>query len=176
MQHWSSGYGWRIMLERSWVRIPVPYTWWTFPHFFTLICCKNCIECLKRPKINEKEAGWPILLNVKPLTGRVTLVEALNGIPVLFTHLLINKHFAIVYTFCADLSVRATIFQFRKLGELYNWSLVCTSKIKLRVSFEYLLLKWTVEAVWGSTSWLCTPRPEFESPWIRPTFYSLKSL
>ena len=25
-------------------------------HFFTLICCKNCIVCLKRPKINEKEA------------------------------------------------------------------------------------------------------------------------
>ena len=26
-------------------------------HFFTLICCKNCIVCLKRPKINEKESG-----------------------------------------------------------------------------------------------------------------------
>ena len=26
-------------------------------HFFTLICCKNCIVCLKRRKINEKEAG-----------------------------------------------------------------------------------------------------------------------
>ena len=26
-------------------------------HFFTLICYKNCIVCLKRPKINEKEAG-----------------------------------------------------------------------------------------------------------------------
>ena len=25
--------------------------------FFTLICCKNCIVYLKRPKINEKEAG-----------------------------------------------------------------------------------------------------------------------
>ena len=26
--------------------------------FFTLICCKNCNNvCLKRPKINEKEAG-----------------------------------------------------------------------------------------------------------------------
>ena len=24
--------------------------------FFTLICCKNCIVCFKRPKINEKEA------------------------------------------------------------------------------------------------------------------------
>ena len=26
-------------------------------HFFTLICCKIGIVCLKRPKINEKEAG-----------------------------------------------------------------------------------------------------------------------
>ena len=25
--------------------------------FFTLICCKNCIVCLNRPKIKEKEAG-----------------------------------------------------------------------------------------------------------------------
>ena len=24
---------------------------------FTVICCKNCIVCLKRTKINEKEAG-----------------------------------------------------------------------------------------------------------------------
>ena len=27
-------------------------------HFSTFICCKNCNDvCLKRPKINEKEAG-----------------------------------------------------------------------------------------------------------------------
>ena len=25
--------------------------------FFTFICCKNCNVCLKRTKINEKEAG-----------------------------------------------------------------------------------------------------------------------
>ena len=31
---------------------------WMELTFFTLIYCKNCIEvCLKRPKINEKEAG-----------------------------------------------------------------------------------------------------------------------
>ena len=33
------------------------YTGWTFGHFFTLICCKNCIVCLKTSKINEKVAG-----------------------------------------------------------------------------------------------------------------------
>ena len=45
------------MIERSWVRIPAPYTGWNW-HFFILICCKNCIDvCLKRPKINEKVAG-----------------------------------------------------------------------------------------------------------------------
>ena len=31
--------------------------YWMDMTFFTLICCKNCIVCLKRPKINEKEAG-----------------------------------------------------------------------------------------------------------------------
>ena len=49
----SSGYGRRLMFWRSWVRIPVLCTIWTF---FTLICCENCIVCLKRPKINKKEA------------------------------------------------------------------------------------------------------------------------
>ena len=28
--------------------------------FFTLISYKNCIVCLKRPKINKKGQGWPI--------------------------------------------------------------------------------------------------------------------
>ena len=34
-------------------------------HFFTLICCKNCNDfCLKRPKINKKDAGvGPFLKN-----------------------------------------------------------------------------------------------------------------
>ena len=31
--------------------------YWMELTFFTLICCKNCIDvCLKRPKINQKEA------------------------------------------------------------------------------------------------------------------------
>ena len=30
-------------------------------NFFALICCQNCIVCLKRLKINEKEArDWTI--------------------------------------------------------------------------------------------------------------------
>ena len=54
---WSSGYGRWLMIERSWVQIPAPYTVWNW-HFLTLICCKNCIAvCLKRPKIKEKDAG-----------------------------------------------------------------------------------------------------------------------
>ena len=40
------------MFGRLWVRIPAHDG-----HSFTLICCKNCSVCLKRPKINEKEAG-----------------------------------------------------------------------------------------------------------------------
>ena len=56
---WSSGYGKRLTFRRSWVRIPAPYTGWTF---FTYICCKNCNVCLKRLKINEKEAGIGPLL------------------------------------------------------------------------------------------------------------------
>ena len=32
-------------------------------HFFTLICCKNCNVCLRRPKINKKRGRcWPVFL------------------------------------------------------------------------------------------------------------------
>ena len=53
---WSSGYGRWLMFQRSWVQIPAPYTGWTW-HFSALIRCQNVIVCLKRSKINEKEAG-----------------------------------------------------------------------------------------------------------------------
>ena len=49
---WSCGYVRQLMSERLWVQIPGLYEM----SFFTLICCKNCIVCFKRPKINEKEA------------------------------------------------------------------------------------------------------------------------
>ena len=45
---WSSGYGWQLKFERSCVRIPA---------FLTLICCKNCIVCLKKTK-NKLKRGW----------------------------------------------------------------------------------------------------------------------
>ena len=54
-EHWSIGYGRRLIVWRPWVRIPAPYTGWTF---FTLICCKIALMLVwKRLKINEKEAG-----------------------------------------------------------------------------------------------------------------------
>ena len=34
-------------------------------YFFTLICCKNCIVCLKRPKINKKEEKGKIFFVMK---------------------------------------------------------------------------------------------------------------
>ena len=52
---WSSGNGWWLMIERLWVRIPATGR---MCHFFTLICCQNCIDvCLKRPKIYKKRPG-----------------------------------------------------------------------------------------------------------------------
>ena len=38
----------------SWIRIPAPFSGWTF---LSIIRCKNCNVCLKRPKINKKEAA-----------------------------------------------------------------------------------------------------------------------
>ena len=31
--------------------------YWMDMIFFKLICCKNCIVCLKRPKISKKRLG-----------------------------------------------------------------------------------------------------------------------
>ena len=33
---------------------------WMDMTFFTFIYCKNCIACLKRPKINCRGQSWPI--------------------------------------------------------------------------------------------------------------------
>ena len=60
---WSSGYGRRLTYQRSWVRIPVPYTGWTW-YFFTLICCKK-LYCLFEKTENKRKRGrdWPIFFN-----------------------------------------------------------------------------------------------------------------
>ena len=74
---WSSGYGRRLTFQRSWVWIPAPDTGWTW-HFFTLICCKNYIVCLKRPKTNEKEAEvGPFLKNFTTTTVTVLACNVL---------------------------------------------------------------------------------------------------
>ena len=65
---WPSGYGRHLMMRgcgfESWCRR-------MDMKFFTLICCKNCIVCLKRPKINGKEAGvGPFLKIENPLCSK----------------------------------------------------------------------------------------------------------
>ena len=59
---WYSGYGRRLTFQRSWARIPAPDTGWTLK-FFTLICCKHCIVCLKKTE-NKRKRGrdGPIFL------------------------------------------------------------------------------------------------------------------
>ena len=53
---WSSGYGRRLMLWSSWVRIPAQHIGWTC---FTYTFCKICS---KRQTVSEKEAGgWPLI-------------------------------------------------------------------------------------------------------------------
>ena len=57
---WYSGYGWRLMFERSWVSNPG--AWYRMDIFSHWLVVK--LYCLKRPKINEKEAGvGPFLKN-----------------------------------------------------------------------------------------------------------------
>ena len=57
--------------------------YWKVMTFFTLICCKNCIVCLKRPKINENRGrGWPrknnnfvLKENIDSFTAMITVPE-----------------------------------------------------------------------------------------------------
>ena len=51
---WSSGYGKRLMSESCGFECRHLIL---DGHFFSYNCCKNCNVCLKRPKINKKEAG-----------------------------------------------------------------------------------------------------------------------
>ena len=41
--------------------------YWMDMTFFKFICCKNCIVCLKRPKINANEAGVGPFLEKKTI-------------------------------------------------------------------------------------------------------------
>ena len=64
---WSSGYGWRLMFDRSWVQIQ-PHI--MDGHFFALICCKNCIVFFEKTKNKQKEAGVGPLKKEKRKRGR----------------------------------------------------------------------------------------------------------
>ena len=55
------------MFQRLWVWILAPDTGWTW-HFFTLICCKNCIVCLKKTK-NKRKRGRGLLNLLKKHSG-----------------------------------------------------------------------------------------------------------
>ena len=65
----SSGYGRRLVFQRFYVRIPTQYTRWSFLHIYF---CNNCNVCLKRHKINEKEAGKAHLKRLCPYEGKLS--------------------------------------------------------------------------------------------------------
>ena len=63
--------------QRSWVRIPAPYTGWTL---FTFICSKNCTVCMQKTKLKDKEAGITHFLKrtqVKGLLANTTMMAPL---------------------------------------------------------------------------------------------------
>ena len=72
VKYWSSGFGRRVMFQRSRVRIPVPYTRWTL---ITFICCKNCNFCLKDNNKRKRGRGWPIFLKVQIQSRFSSIVE-----------------------------------------------------------------------------------------------------
>ena len=63
---WSSGYARRHIFWRLWVRIPAPYTGWTF---FTYFCGKNGIVCLKRWKSTQNSPELVPFFNRSRMSG-----------------------------------------------------------------------------------------------------------
>ena len=57
----SSGYGRRLMFQRSWVRILAVYNGWTW-HFFTMIWCQKLYSLFEKTE-NKRKRGrdWTIL-------------------------------------------------------------------------------------------------------------------
>ena len=119
---WSSGYGKRLMFQKSFIWILAQYTGWTF---FTNICCKNCNACLKRPKINEKRPFFKKNIKSKPLislntTTSVTRLGNLLDFGQIF-QAFGNNHFPKSPTFLGKFCRGAKIFNFSSeiiFGEL----------------------------------------------------------
>ena len=65
--------------------------------FFTLICCKNCIACLKRLKINEKEAGILSIFLKKTMEVPTLLVLLFEAVINLFYRPLIISDRVLFY-------------------------------------------------------------------------------
>ena len=66
---------------------------WMDMTFFTLICCKNFIACLKRPKINEKEAG------IGPVKKHPKLFYIQGEGPNMVSYLLLLKYSFLILSF-----------------------------------------------------------------------------
>ena len=61
--NWSSGFSWRLMIKRSWVRIPTPFTKWII---FTVFCCKIVLVFEKTENILKRGQGWSVK-NIVPI-------------------------------------------------------------------------------------------------------------
>ena len=66
----ASGYG-GTHVQEVMCSNPGAIYWMDMP-FFTLICCKNCIVCLKRPKLNQKRPGLADFKNSLQLNCNLT--------------------------------------------------------------------------------------------------------
>ena len=61
---WSSGNGTWLMIKRSWVRIPAPYTRWNW-HFSHWCVVKKFIGLFEKTKNKWKRVqGWPIFIKM----------------------------------------------------------------------------------------------------------------
>ena len=58
---WYSGYGRRLMFQRSWVRIPAPHTRWTFSHLFVV---KVLMFVWKDKNKWKRSREWTIFINI----------------------------------------------------------------------------------------------------------------
>ena len=128
-------------------------------HFFTLICCKNCIDCLKRQKINEKRCqDWPLL---KIIISLFTWSPLIVLYACIYLGRISFQHFTTIRVtssssqqqswkieFCSCFSSDANRFMLQKLSKIFAKAFVTKSlwSRKTRRGYNFIFL-WCLKSV-----------------------------
>ena len=158
---WSSGYGWLLMFERSWVQILAPYTGWTFGHFSHWFVVKTVLFVWK-DEINEKEAGVGPYLKKLTVSLSKTHTLCLSQIHSLSHSLTLPISIYIVLSLTTSLSISIRHTLTLSLYQTQTYSIyayhIFSFSNSIYLSYPYLTIfyfRWTLTFFSLSSSGIC---------------------